>query len=213
MTLGTWLQPPARSLDSPGQTGPQLLSCCPTLEERTSPPDNFKKITDMSWIFLSSDMIWILRYNCCVNSNIRQRQLQLHTSPLWIELSRNPFPYRPELARIRRNVRTLGKDHSSSVVRIPTHEDHISPGSLVTENSHKLSSLSSALKVSVMRTQGLKKSPAWHGLSPTLLFQLSNSIKYFLTVKIENINQGRIWSRCWCCSIAEAPIVRFKYLF
>ena len=114
-------QPPARSLDSPGQTGPQLLSCCPTLEERTSPPDNFKKITDMSWMFLSSDMIWILRYNCCVNSNIRQRQLQLYTSPLWIELSRNPFPYRPELARIRRNVRTLGKDHSSSVVRIPTH--------------------------------------------------------------------------------------------
>lgn len=82
----------------------------------------YKKIRSdiMSWIFPCSDILWNLCVNCCVNSNIRQRRLKL-TRPLWIELSCNPFPYRPELARIGRNVRTLGKDHSSSVVRIPTH--------------------------------------------------------------------------------------------
>ena len=135
----------------------------------------------MSWIFLRrSDILWIIRFNCCVNSNIRQRQLQF-TRPLWIELSHNPFPYRPELARKGRNVRTLGKDHSSSVVRIPTHTLVSYFPRVVSYGSQSHALLSSSQSIWNEDTSPLP-------VSHTLLFQLSNSIKYFLTVKIESIN-------------------------
>ena len=62
------------------------------------------------------------------------------------------------------------------------------------------------LKVSEMRTQV----PC---LSHTLLFQLSNSIKYFLTVKIENINHRDGFGPDVDAAPSEVAIVRFKYLF
>lgn len=105
-------------------------------------------------------------------------------------------------------MRTLGKDHSSSVVRIPTHTLVSYFPRVVSYGSQSHALLSKPLEVSVTRTQV----PCL--LSHTLLFQLSNSIKYFLTVKIENINHRDGFGPDVDVAPSEvAAIVRFKYLF
>ena len=105
------------------------------------------------------------------------------------------FPYRPELARISRNVETLGKDHRSSVVRIPTHthRDHISQFPHLRLVSYGYSHMLSSPPLNEMRTQGPQKPPACPLPVPhSVISAFKLNYIFSLTVKNENINQRRI---------------------